>query len=216
MIEASGSTSLTEVGNNFYLNTSSGSGPALKYGGADVVAGQFGAWAPIGAEQTASGYEVAWKITGTDQYTVWNTDSSGNYLSDTGYLLANSPTLETLETSFNQDLNGDGTIGIPTLATSGNATQSIVTIGGASNEGFIFHPIAGAETIVNAASSDKTELDGFQPVGAINLTALLTAAQDIGYLHALHLTNGSADTLGNHDGINVQISDLHASNFIIH
>ena len=47
----------------------------------DYVAGQFGAWAPIGAEQTASGYEVAWKVTGADQYTVWNTDSSGNYLS---------------------------------------------------------------------------------------------------------------------------------------
>ena len=44
------------------------------------VAGQFGAWAPIGAEQTASGYEVAWKIAGADQYTVWNTDSSGNYI----------------------------------------------------------------------------------------------------------------------------------------
>ena len=36
-------------------------------------------WTPIGAEQTASGYEVAWKVTGADQYTVWNTDSSGNY-----------------------------------------------------------------------------------------------------------------------------------------
>ena len=81
MIEANGSTSLTEIGNNFYLYDSSGSGPSLKYGGADVVAGQFGAWTPIGAEQTASGYEVAWKITGADQYTVWNTDSSGNYIS---------------------------------------------------------------------------------------------------------------------------------------
>ena len=27
-----------------------------------------GQWAPIGAEQTASGYEVAWKVTGADQY----------------------------------------------------------------------------------------------------------------------------------------------------
>ena len=61
--------------------TAAGLGPSLKYGGADVVAGQFGAWTPIGAEQTASGYEVAWKITGADQYTVWNTDSSGNYIS---------------------------------------------------------------------------------------------------------------------------------------
>ena len=41
------------------------------------------AWVPIGAEQTASGYEVAWKVTGADQYTVWNTDNSGNFVSST-------------------------------------------------------------------------------------------------------------------------------------
>ena len=35
--------------------------PSLKFGGTDFVTGYFGAWAPIGAEKTASGYEVAWK-----------------------------------------------------------------------------------------------------------------------------------------------------------
>ena len=120
MIEANGSTSLTEVGNNFFLYAVGGSsGPELKYAGADVVAGQFGAWTPIGAEQTASGYEVAWKITGADQYTVWNTDSSGNYISDTiGAVSGTSTALESLETSFHQDLNGDGVIGVPPLATT--------------------------------------------------------------------------------------------------
>ena len=78
-----GSTSLVEVGNNFFLDNSGGSGPSLKFGGAAVTAGQFGAWTPIGAEQTANGYEVAWKIPGTDHYTVWTTDSNGNYLSST-------------------------------------------------------------------------------------------------------------------------------------
>ena len=47
MIEALGSTSLVEVGNNFYLDSiSSGTGPELKYSGAPVVPGQFGAWTP--------------------------------------------------------------------------------------------------------------------------------------------------------------------------
>ena len=68
-------------------------------------------WTPIGAEQTASGYEVAWKVTGGDQYTVWNTDSNGNYVSNIGVVSATSSTLQSLETSFNQDLNGDGHIG---------------------------------------------------------------------------------------------------------
>src|SRR5262249_45106311 len=52
VIETNGATSLTEVGNHFFLyDNVSGSGPSLKYGGADYVAGQFGPWAPIGAEQ---------------------------------------------------------------------------------------------------------------------------------------------------------------------
>ena len=70
---------------------------------------------PIGAEQTATGYEVAWKVTGADQYTVWNTDSNGNYVSDTiGTVSGTSYALESLEASFQQDLNGDGTIGLTT------------------------------------------------------------------------------------------------------
>ena len=94
MIEANGSTSLVEVGTNYFLYPVGGSsGPALRYVGAPVVAGQFGAWTPIGAEQTASGYEVAWKVTGADQYTVWNTDSSGNYISNTRRRCRRGPAL---------------------------------------------------------------------------------------------------------------------------
>ena len=73
--------SLTEVGNHYFLYDSVGSGPSLKYGGADFVDGQFGAWAPIGAEKTATGYQVAWKDASTGLYTAWNTDNNGNYVS---------------------------------------------------------------------------------------------------------------------------------------
>ena len=43
-----------------------------------MTEGQFGAWTPVGAEQTAGGYQVAWKHGSDDQYFVWNTDSNGN------------------------------------------------------------------------------------------------------------------------------------------
>ena len=83
VIEAFGSTSLVQVGSNFYLdNISSGTGPEFKYAGTPVVAGEFGAWTLIGAEQTSSGYEVALHLPGTDQYTVWNTDNNGNVVSN--------------------------------------------------------------------------------------------------------------------------------------
>ena len=107
------------------------SGPDLQYNGAPVVAGQSGGWAPIGAEQTASGYEIAWKLTGADQYGVWNTDSSGNYLSSIGVVSGASTALKSLETSFHQDLNGDGVIGLnlPTTVIESFGSTSLVQVG---------------------------------------------------------------------------------------
>ena len=62
VIGSARSSSLVAVGSKFFLDSiSTGSGPSLKTGGVDVVAGQFGGWTPIGAEQTASGHRVAWK-----------------------------------------------------------------------------------------------------------------------------------------------------------
>jgi hypothetical protein len=86
-----------------------------------VVAGQFGNWTPIGTEQTATGNEVVWKITGADDYTVWNTDGNGNYRS--------SSALESLENSFHEDLNGDGAIGVPTKVIEDFGTTSLVEAG---------------------------------------------------------------------------------------
>src|SRR4030088_1545051 len=113
VIEALGSTSLVQIGSNYFFNSiSSGSGPELKYGGTAVVAGQFGSYAPVGVEQTSGGYEVAWQIPGTQQFSIWATDSSGNFTSYSA-LSGTSTALESLENSFHQDLNGDGVIGIP-------------------------------------------------------------------------------------------------------
>ena len=80
VIESIGSTSLEQDGSNYFLHPNGGSAVELSYHGAPVEAGQFdqfgGPWALIGAEQTASGYVVAWKVTGADQFEVWNTDQA--------------------------------------------------------------------------------------------------------------------------------------------
>ncbi len=97
------------MANEFYLRDSAGNGPSLKYGGADVVAGQFGGWTPLGVEKVGSGYQVVWKNGGADQYTVWNVDSSGNCINyATGVVPGSDPSIQLLETAFQQDLNGDG------------------------------------------------------------------------------------------------------------
>ena len=87
--------------------------------------GQFGGWAPIGAEKTATGYQVAWKDASTGQYTAWNTDNNGNYVSHVsgltgsvsgGSVSGTNSALKSFETSLQQDLNGDGQIGASSAA----------------------------------------------------------------------------------------------------
>ena len=49
--------------------------------GALVMPGQLGAWTPLVSVPSAGGYKIAWKNGAADEYVVWNTDSSGNYMS---------------------------------------------------------------------------------------------------------------------------------------
>ena len=123
VIQTDGTTSLTEVGNNYYLDVG-GTGVELKYGGAPVTDGEFGAWTPIGAIQVANGYDVAWTLPGGNLYSVWNTDANGNTVSvPVSAVPGSNATLESLETIFHQDLNGDGVI--DTASTVIEATGNI-------------------------------------------------------------------------------------------
>ena len=147
VIEANGTISLTLVGNKYYLDESTGAvPPVLKFGGADFVAGQFGTWAPIGAEKTASGYEVAWKDA-SGHYTVWNTDNNGNYVSNIGnmgWVSGTSTALESLESSFHQDLNGDGHIGLVTTVIE---TQGATDLTQVANHFFLYDSLGSGPSL---------------------------------------------------------------------
>ncbi len=120
VVEALGSTSVAQVGSNYFLDSiSSGTGPELKYAGAAVVVGQFAPCTPIGVEQTAGGYEVALQNAGANEFSIWNTDSNGNFISFTTSIREPARRWKSLETSFHQDLNGDGVIGIPAAVDRG-------------------------------------------------------------------------------------------------
>ncbi|WP_354226450.1 matrixin family metalloprotease [Bradyrhizobium sp. F1.4.3] len=169
-IEAFGTTSLIENGSNFYMNpVAGGTGPELKYGGSVVVAGQFGAWTPIGAEQVSSGYEVAWQIPGTNQFTVWTTDSSGNLISSTGAIAGTSPTLEQFETILHQDLNGDGTIGVPVTTIEVFGTTSLI-----ENGNFYMNPVAGGtgpELKYGGSAVVAGQFGAWTPIGAEHVSS---------------------------------------------
>ena len=51
-------------GINYLLKPNGGTTVKLSYNGAPVTVGQFGAWTPIAAAQTATGYEVAFEARG--------------------------------------------------------------------------------------------------------------------------------------------------------
>jgi 20S proteasome alpha/beta subunit len=166
IVESSGSTSLTEVGNNFYLYNSSGSGPSLKLAGVDFAAGQAGAWTPIGAEQTATGYEVAWKVAGADQYSVWNTGSNGNYIANAiGVVSGTSSTLQSFETSFHQDLNGDGVIGALSTVLEAFGSTSLVESG---NNFYLYSNASGSGLSLKygGAAVAAGQWGGWAPIGA--------------------------------------------------
>jgi hypothetical protein len=171
-----------------------------------------------------------------NQYTVWNTDSSGNHVSNIiGVVSGNSSALESLETSFHQDLNGDGTIG-PVVSSAlaqaaiinataspndtNSAAQSIFQkFGGAGNDTFVFRPNVRAD----ANSTGEFELGGFSSVTNSSQPAVVSNNAQTERSHSLFQSvDGGHDTVinpGNHDSIspiNLHIVDLNAGNFIIH
>ena len=111
--------------NQFELNPAGGgTGPFLEINGSPVMAGQFPlGWAPVGAVQTASGYEVAWSVPGQNEYEVWDTDSNGAYTSAaTGILTGASQELEGVEANFGETFAGAGAEATPTTIASNGAT----------------------------------------------------------------------------------------------
>src|SRR5262249_41588596 len=137
----------------------------LRYQGAPVEAGQFdqmgGPWALIGAEQTSSGYVVAWKVIGSDQFEVWNTDPSGNFVASSGIVPGTSAVLVSFEPSFQQDLNGDGTIGLKTNVVESLGSTNLEQDG----NNYYLHQIGGSpvELSYGGAPVVNGQFDQFGP-----------------------------------------------------
>ncbi len=218
VIESFGSTKLVEVGDVFYLDSiSSGTGHELQYGGAPFTAEQLtSGYVAVGAEQTAGGYEVAFKNASSDQFSIWNTESSGNFLSYAVYS-GTSAALELLETDFHQDLNGDGVIGVP--ATTGPTTATApVSVKIVNHDTFVFPPGGGTGNAANTAGATAVHLDAFFSASANQLEAFFHNAQP-GQLHTIFPSvDSSHQPLNGHDNTTLAevLLNLHAGMFIVH
>ena len=168
--------------------------------GSPVTPAEYATWSPIGAVATQSGYDVAWKSSVTGTYQVWTVNSSGAY---TGTLLPNggssgsSAALEQLETTFGQDLNGDGTIGPSQTVISSNGAISLVEVG---NQYYIDN-ISGSQIALNYQSSPIVDgqAGAWNPVAAVQTTT--------GYEVAWNMTGTNEDTVVNFDSNGNLVSD---------
>ena len=170
LIQTDGTTSLVEYGNSYALDTvgSSAVGPELKFNGSAITVGQFGGWTPIGAVQTASGYDIAWKVSGANEYSIWSTDSSGNYVSNlTPAVAGNTTTLESFETIFGQDLNGDGTVGVTSTLIQTDGTTSLVEYGNSYALDTVGSSAVGPELKFNGSAITVGQFGGWTPIGAV-------------------------------------------------
>jgi hypothetical protein len=168
---SSESASLTRVGNNFYLNNTSD--PEIKYRGSPVNVDDFGHWIPIGAVQTASGYDVAWKNTASGQYTVWRTDRNGNYTGNLiGAASGKSYALESMEATFKQDFNGDGVVGMYAAPeTKLRINQALSGESGAST--------IGAGATLNLSAADSASITFAASTGTLKLDRPSTFSAEI-------------------------------------
>ena len=130
-IESAGATSLVESGGKYYLNSSSGSGPTLKYGGTDFVNGTR--WHLDADRCGEDGDGLSGCLEGDEHRSVHGLEHRQQWQlrfpcqrpdrpKYGGAVSGTNDGLKSLETSFHQDLNGDGQIG----ASSGAAPISSI------------------------------------------------------------------------------------------
>src|SRR5262245_3719314 len=172
----------------------------------DFAAGQFGPWTPIGAEATASGYEVAWKYGSANQYTVSITNSSGNYLSNAiGVVSGSDYALESLEPSFQLDLNRDGVIGPPKTVISDNGSTSLTQAGTTGAHFFLYADNTGTGPSLKFGGMDVAA-GQFGPWSSIGAQATTTgyypySTHGRSNQYTVSITNSSGNYLSNAIGV---------------
>nr|WP_271585179.1 hypothetical protein [Bradyrhizobium sp. CCBAU 45389] len=180
-------------GGNYYLtDISTSAGPTLKYAGNVVNTANYTTWSVIGAEQVSGGgYDVVWKNSANGHYSVWSTDSSGNFvttLAAAPEVLGTDASLKALEPTLHQDLNGDGAVGAAPLATAtpNDSFAFNFTQGGASSTvtSELPDPMP-APAEPHTTSEPSVQLAGSHDAAAIDVL--------IDVLHSLH---GSGWLLG--------------------
>jgi Ca2+-binding RTX toxin-like protein len=111
-IENRGTTALIVDSANTYVADNGSSTIAITYNGAAIGPTSYAGWEVIGAEIVGTDVNAMWKSSGGIYWLSSNTNTGGIISDVVAY-----------ETSFQQDFNGDGTIGATTLIEQAGTTR---------------------------------------------------------------------------------------------
>ena len=160
-IEAAGNVDLLNTNAGYQLRPDNGTAFSLRYQGAVVDSNFAPGWQAVGAEAVAGAYEVMWRNV-NGEFGTWTVNNQGEFvaarsLSGTDLILK--------ESVFQQDFNGDNTIGpvvTATIEAAGN-TDLLNT-----NAGYQVRPDGGTAISMRFMGSlvDSNFAPGWQAVGA--------------------------------------------------
>lgn len=128
VVESAGSTNLAIVGDLYFMYQGSGAAGATLRQNGDYIGWGMSPWAVLGVERWSGGYQVAWKNGSANEYAIWTTDILGNFWSSSSLLNSSSYALQSLETAFGQNLNGDMTIGTVSVEIESSGTTKLARV----------------------------------------------------------------------------------------
>ena len=106
LVESNGFISLFEGESGYFVD---GTSLAVTSGGSQVGADSFAGWSAVAVEAGLSGgYELIWQYTDGSHY-IWQLDGAGALVSEG----VPDGSIRDYEVRFDQDLDGDGELGIP-------------------------------------------------------------------------------------------------------
>ncbi|XSC48118.1 hypothetical protein ACF1BQ_007750 [Bradyrhizobium sp. RDT10] len=160
---------------------------------------------------------MVWKANGADLYTLWTTDSSGNFMSFIPAMSGSSSVLKSAETTFQQDLNGDGAMNSAPLPAIGKIALS-PNLGAPADAGLA----AGNDTFVfapnHSAIAPGTTAPDDLPATGRELAMLIQEAQSqhVAFQWIGERGFGGPSGFASVVPTDVEIADLHAKGFIFH
>ena len=192
-----GSTGLVEVGNNYFLNNSSGSGPSLKYLGRTMWRVSLVCGRRLARNRRPAGMRWPGRSRAPISTECGTPTATATKSHKLDILSGHNVALESLETSFHQDLNGDGVIGVPgsfasaAALNSGSNNPPTIELSSPANQNSS-HDLTDSSSVATSLVSDTFKFTGLDQNGIHNVSISANSeSQGTPFAGVSHNSNGT-------------------------